>query len=141
MNDAVSDACLLAYHKQATSAMVRFLRLPWGVTLFEELPVGTCLLDGEPRLAPHPAAWARELAGWLSLPASVVSGDSDFRRTLSLPNGGERAVLLLQLTGIDPPFEAAARRQGRFITLLEARDLARAELELLRAGYEYLMGG
>lgn len=140
MHTAMPEACLLACHKHATSAMVRFLRLPWGVTLFGALPAGARLLDGEPRLAPHPAAWASELARWLSLPACSVSGDGGFRRRLWLPDGSERAVLLLRFIGIDPPFEAASGRQGRFVTLLEARDLATAELALLRAAYEHLLG-
>ncbi|MEJ2654241.1 MAG: hypothetical protein P8Z69_02805 [Acidihalobacter sp.] len=138
---ATLQPCLLAYHKHATSALVRFLRLPWGVTLFDALPDGARLLDGEPQVAPHSAAWARELARWLGLPGDAVSGEGEFRRRLLLPDGGERSVVLLQLAGIDPPFAAAERRRGVFITLLEARDLAAVELELLRASYEHLLGG
>lgn len=141
MNSTGPEACLLAYHKQATSALVRFLRLPWGVTLFGALPDGAYLLDGESRVAPHPAAWAREAARWLGLPGSVVSGEAEFRRRLALPSGSERPVVLLQLTDIDPPFAAAGHRQGKFVTLLEARDLADVELALLRASYEHLLGG
>lgn len=141
MSVATPEACLLAYHKHPTSAMVRFLRLPWGVALFAALPDGARLLDGESRVAPHPTAWAREVARWLGLPGSAVSGEGEFRRRLLLPDGSERPVVLLQLTGIDPPFAAAARCEGKFVSLLEARDLTTAELELLRASYEHLMGG
>ena len=141
MNSTRPEAWLLLYHQQAASALVRFLRLPWGVTLFHSLPDGTRLLHGESHVSPHPVAWGREVARWLGLPGGAVSGDAGFRLRLAMPDGSERPVVLLKLTDIDLPLAAAERRHGKFVTLMEARDLADAELTLLRASYEHLLGG
>lgn len=50
-------------------------------------------------------------------------------------------VFLARFTSIDPPFEIAARLDAEFIHLIQARDLDRLELDVLRRAYEIIMGG
>ena len=49
-------------------------------------------------------------------------------------------VLLGLLTGIDPPFDAIARCEGRLIALTDARLFRDIERELLRLTYEHVLG-
>ncbi|WP_052064681.1 hypothetical protein [Acidihalobacter prosperus] len=133
---------LLVCHKQATSARLRFLRLPWGATLFSPLPEGAH--PGDAPDAPsrvHPAACVRAAARWLDLPTASLCAVPGFHRRIRLPDGHAAEVVLLRVTEVDPPFAAAARREARFVDLLEVRDLPPTELGLLREAYVHLLGG
>ncbi|WP_083250626.1 hypothetical protein [Acidihalobacter aeolianus] len=133
---------LVVCHKQSTSARLRFLRLPWGATLFSPLPEGATLSEAEDApLRAHPAACAQAAASWLDLPAASLCTETDFCRLVQLPDGGTLEMLLLRVTEVDPPFAAAERREARFVDLLDARDLRPIELDLLRESYAYLLGG
>lgn len=93
-------ARLLACHRQSTSTRLRYLRLPWGMTLFERLPVGARLAepDADIPLQAHPAACAHLAVNWLSLPQASIIAEADFQRRLRLPDGGLLEVLLLRFT-------------------------------------------
>ncbi len=137
---------LVMYHKQATSARTRFLRLP---------SVGVCAFGGLPQLSsvverkalaqrkevrPHPAAmvtWAERL---LSLPSGSLEVEGEFAELVDVPEG-PLWIFLARFTSIDPPFEQAEAVSGRFVDLTQSRDLPAPQLELLRRVYCHVMGG
>jgi hypothetical protein len=53
---------------------------------------------------------------------------------------GDVPVLLAAFTGIDPPFLAAERASGRFISMTESRQLSEVERHILRRAYEHVLG-
>lgn len=133
---------LLFFHKQSTSGRTRFLRFPDGVCGFAPLPAGTRLRptrDEDITPAPPPSAPLRAAAERLGLPADRLRTEADFR---AWPDcmGEEIAVMLVQVTTVDPPFAEAETAGGRVIAITEARDLPAVELELLRRAYEHIMG-
>lgn len=137
-----ADLRLILAHKQKTSARLRFLRLPAGICAFAPLPALAVLKEvdeGDPAIAHHPSAWLRATEQHLGLAPGSLRPEPEFRATVQTP-AGPVAVQLVELTTIDPPFEAAAAAGGRFIAITEARDCTAVELELLRRAYSVLIG-
>jgi hypothetical protein len=140
-------ARLIVYHKQATSARLRFLRLAeQTVCGFGALPRLAVVVEREemarfdPSVVPHPAALPKRMEGALGLAAGSVELDGDFLARVDVPDG-PLTIYLAHFTTIDPPFDSAAAHGASFIDLTQARGLPPAELELLRRVYQHVMGG
>jgi len=132
---------LILLHKQKTSAMVRFLCLPEGLLAFEPMPPEASLRD-EDWSSPvdiHPASHARAAAVRLGLPESAVEAEGEFRAWVDTPDG-DVPVLMGYFALEDPPFEAVERAGGRFINMMEARQLKTLDQLLLRRAYEHVLG-
>lgn len=133
---------LLFFHKQRTSARLRFVLYPDGL-------MAPAALAADAALAPppgavetvvvHPAVLAAASECHLGLARGEVRIDPEFR--IRGQDRGEAFTLLLaEFTTIDPPFEAAAAVGGRFVAITEARGLALSEREVLRLAYAHVLG-
>jgi len=136
-----TDMRLLLAHKQKTSARVRFLRFPHGLTAFHALPKLSSVHDEAPpsKVEPHPALYLRSAEKQLGLEPGSLALEAEFSASVDTPDGPIR-VRLATFTSIDPPFAAAASLGGQFIAITEARGSSPAELDLLRQAYSVLMG-
>ena len=141
--DAPSDYRAILFHKQATSARLRFLRFDRGsVCAFESLPalsrVHGSTQDG---VALHPAAAVRRLEAELGFETDSLRACEGYHFEVEVP--GERIpVFLVEITSTDPPFSVAGKIGAQFIELTQARGgLPSVELELLRGAYELVLGG
>lgn len=137
------QARLIMYHKQSTSARLRFLKLSTGsVCCFDPLPKLSQLIDNEPneKLALHPAAFVNEAAQRLGMATHELEAEGEYRASVDVPNDTIQ-IFLVRITTIDPPFAIAAAQNAEFIELAQARNLPLVELELLRKAYELVMGG
>jgi len=139
------DARLIMYHKQATSARTRFLRLAdCGVVGFADFPDLSVVLEPEEcpedAVLQHPGAFLREAEHFLGLERGALEVEVCYRERVDVP-GSTVNVYLAAFTAIDPPFEAAERVSGRFCALTEMRDLSPVQLELLRRAYQVIMEG
>jgi len=131
---------LIFIHKQSTSGRVRFLRFPHGVVGLNALPEGCSVLEGDaPTVSAHPAAALQEASAYLGVPLTDMACEAEFQAWIDSA-GGPRQVLLAAFTSIDPPFDAAAAHDCKFITMTEARGLPATELVLMRKVYEYVLG-
>ena len=132
---------LILLHKQATSGRVRFLCLDSGVLAFGPLPVASALRDEAytSQIRYHPAAVVREAEILLGLPEGAVVPEAEFQAWVDTAEG-DVPVLLAAFTGIDPPFAAVERSNGRFIAITESRQLSDVERGLLRRAYEHVLG-
>ncbi len=136
-----ADLRLLLAHKQKTSARVRFLRFPHGLTAFTALPRLSSVHEIAPecRVELHPNMYLRAAERELGLEAGSLALEAEFSAGVDTPDGTIR-VRLATFTSIDPPFAAAERVGGKFIAITEARGCAPADLDLLRQAYTVLMG-
>ena len=133
---------IILLHKQATSARVRFFVHAYGgICGFAELADPVEVIEGEAgSVVTLPRAVVAPAAVELGLDGNDLVGEADF--VLSARSGGGTiAVHLARFTSIDPPFDLAERRGGRFVEMQSARTLPPNELTLLRAAYEAVMGG
>jgi hypothetical protein len=139
----MNDPRLILYHKQATSARTRFLKLSYGgICAFEPLPEPSELVppgEGPGSLVSHPARLVQAAEQRLGLALGGLEPEPEFRFRLRGADG-ETEVLLARFTAIDPPFESASAAGGNFIDLTQARGLPPLELVLLRLAYEQIMG-
>jgi hypothetical protein len=142
----MADAAqLVLYHKQRSSARLRFLRhAHGGMCTLRPLPVdarvqtGPC--DGTSEAVRlHPGMLLRAAEATLALPRGCIASDATFRCSV-LADAGCADVYLGQFTDIDPPLHAVAAAGGSFIELVQARRLPRSELMLLRLVYEHVLG-
>jgi hypothetical protein len=132
---------LILAHQQKTSARVRFLRFAHSLTTFQSLPAHSAVLDTLPatRVTTHPAVYLRAAEARLGLASGDLALEGEFHALVDTPHG-TLDVRLATFTHIDPPFEAARRCGGHFISLTEARGIPQVELELLRQAYTVLLG-
>lgn len=143
----MANAGLILYHKQATSARTRFLRLAHGgVCAFAALDERASLLSDDEAdartgdaVVPHPAPLAAQATTALGLEPGTIEIDSGYRHTVETPQGLLR-IFLARFTTTDPPFAAVEKAGASFIDITQARGLPPAELELLRAAYELVLG-
>lgn len=134
---------LILFHKQSTSARLRFLKFSYGAVCgLTPLPPLAQLLDEAPdeKLLTHPAHTVNAAIDYFALDSEGILAEGDYRAFVEIPQGTVQ-VFLAQFTHIDPPFAAAQSRGAEFIDLTQARDLPDVELELLRRAYELLLGG
>lgn len=139
----MSQARVILYHKQNTSARTRFMRFAHGgVCGPEPLPPLAQLLEhtSGSKLLTHPAALINDMNERLELAEGELEVDSEFRARVDVA-GGPIQVFLVRFTTIDPPFASAQTQDAEFIDLPDARGMAPAELELLRKAYECIMEG
>lgn len=141
-----SNAYLILYHKQSTSARTRFLRFGNGRVCGPDALPEDAALEAEAGLDQagaalliHPAMMLREAEHRLCMPRGSLEFDTGFRRILSA-EGAPASVYLARFTGVDPPFEAADAVGAAFIDLIQARGLPPVELSLLRLAYEHVLG-
>lgn len=118
---------IIVYHKQATSARTRFLRGSGGCLFYADCVEGA---------AAHPAGLMREIAEDIGLAPAELVLDNEFRP----PQSELGSIYLVRVTTIDPP-DTGPLDDYRFVSLLDARDLPEAELELLGAAYRSVLGG
>jgi hypothetical protein len=140
----MQPARLILYHKQATSARTRFLRLAHGgICAFDPLPPRTRVTGAEDpppgRVRQHPAMLIGRAEQILGLGRGGLELEAGFRLRAEAP-GATIEVLLARFTGIDPPFAAAAAQGAAFIDLTQARGMTAVELQLLRLAYERILG-
>lgn len=135
-----ADLRLLLAHKQKTSARVRFLCFPHGLTAFQALPALSAVLEDPPisTVELHPSLYLRAAEAQLGLETGGLALEAEFKAMVDTPNGLIQ-VRLATFTRIDPPFEIAERLDGKFIAITEARGRGPAELDLLRQAYTVLM--
>lgn len=131
---------LIFLHKQSTSGRVRFLRFPHGVVGLNPLPADCKVLEGEPpTVSSHPAEALQDASAHLNVPLKDMACEAEFHAWIDSPDGPCQ-VLLAAFTTIDPPFDAAAAHDCKFIAMTEARGLPATELALMRKVYEYVLG-
>lgn len=137
----------ILYHKTPTSGRTVFFRQEQGgVCVFKDLPALAQVVDDIIRPATEndvitlPAPLLKDLTEWLELDTDDIEIDSEFYEKVDVA-GGPITVYLIRFKNIDPPLEAAQRVGGKFVLLTEMRDLAPAELELLRRAYMAIMEG
>lgn len=139
---------LIMYHKHATSARTRFLKLAYGgVCAFEPLPDPSQLMDAElmplqstKNILQHPAPLVMRAERSLGLAAGSLKAEGEFYAQVDV-KGGPLDLYLARFTAIDPPFDAVEKHGAEFIELTQARSLSGTELELLRRVYEFVLGG
>ncbi|MES9946120.1 hypothetical protein [Candidatus Thiodiazotropha sp. CDECU1] len=136
------DYRVILYHKQATSARTRFLRLQnSSVCLFDPIPMPAALLDRvESNTINHPASILQDAERRLDFPAGCLKAEGEYRHTVEVP-GQTIQVILAAITTVDPPFAEAEKNGAGFIDLTQARGLPEIELQLLRCAYELVLGG
>ena len=114
----MSDTALLVlYHKQRTSARLRFLRhAHGGICADAVLPAdaavaaGACAGDDPVRI--HPGMLLRAAEAALALPRGSLEADAGFRCHVHA-DGRCTEVYLAQFGDIDPPTAAAGARRRR----------------------------
>ncbi|ALG68051.1 hypothetical protein [Beggiatoa leptomitoformis] len=139
----MQNARLIMYHKQSTSAKTLFLNVNGTVCAFDGLPPLAELIDNgktAPQVLVHPAQLLTDAEKQLGMPAGSLVIDSEFHAYVDVPNG-PFSIFLARFTATDPPRDAVAPHNARFISIMEARNLPPAELELLRKAYSTIMEG
>jgi hypothetical protein len=136
------DYRVILFHKQATSARLRFLRFGHGsVCAFESIPpLAQAHAGRQGSPAMHPAQVVRRLEQELGFESGSLHAEEGYRYVVEVP-GAAIQVLLVAIGSTDPPFEAARKIDAEFIDLTQARELPPVELELLRGAYELVLGG
>jgi hypothetical protein len=136
------DHAAILFHKQRTSARLRFLRLAHGGVLAPACDTTEARVVTRPAqiTALHDAAVCRAWQDRLALPAAQLRVEREFRCALQT-QGALLPVYLVEVTTIDPPLAAARAIGATFIELTAARGLPQVELELLRRAYELVLGG
>jgi len=132
---------LILLHKQGTSGRLRYFCLPEGVILFSPLatPAALHAEDWSPTVEAHPSAPLRDAESRLGLAEGAIEAVPDFHCWVDTPTG-DVALLLGAFTSIDPPFDAAERLGGRFITIAEARPLSALDRDAMRRAYVHVLG-
>lgn len=138
MPDLPKNLRLILAHKQSTSARVRFLCFPHGITAFAALPPLSSFDEATLQVVHHPAVYLLAAQVRLGLPAGSLKHEPEFVATVMTPDA-PIAVSLAVFTGIDPPFAAAEAIGARFIAITEARNFSEVELDLLRHAYPVLV--
>lgn len=128
----MSDLALILCHKQATSARLRFVR-------FGDSVIAAHLTHDEAGTVPHPGGLIPATVKRTGLSPGDIRLDPEFEATL-LASEGALTVRLGELTTIDPPFEALAAVDGRFVGLTEIRGIPDTERDVLRLVYEHMIG-
>lgn len=143
----MNDSRLIFYHKQNTSARLRFLKFDSGsVCAFEPLPALSQLIDETidveegGSVVTHPAQLVRDAGERLGLEIEAMKVEGEYHASVDSSKGTVQ-VYLTEFTTIDPPFAQAEKINAEFIDLTQARNLPDVELELLRKAYECVMTG
>lgn len=132
----------ILFHKQSTSARLRFLRFAHdSVCAFEPIPaLAQAHADITQNLVMHPAPVVKRLENEFGFEAGSLHAEEDYHYAVEVPNQ-QIQVLLVSIDSMDPPFEQAEKIGAEFIDLTQARGLPAVELDLLRGAYELVLGG
>ncbi|TVT58396.1 MAG: hypothetical protein FHK80_07345 [Azoarcus sp. PHD] len=129
----MNDLALVLYHKQSTSARLRFARFGDSIVAARlAAPAG----DG---VLPHPGTLTARATDRLGLPPGALQIDTEFEADILSPDG-TLTVRLAHFTDIDPPFDAVASADGRFVSITEMRGIPDTERDVLRLVYEHVIG-
>jgi len=133
---------VILYHKQATSARIRFLKFSYhSVLAFSPLAKLAQVMEGQaPDITTHIPPLLQQLSAQLALQTESLQLEPEFQQYVDVP-GEPVQIILVKLTTIDPPFAQAKQIGAQFIDLMQARGLPQVELELLRNVYEWALGG
>ena len=136
------DYRAILFHKQATSARLRFLRFSHAsVCAFEPIPtLAQAHVGQQHNPAIHPGQVVQRLEKELCFSAGSLRAEEGYRYSVEVPDG-DIQVVLVAIDSIDPPFDEAEKMGADFIDLTQARGLPPVELELLRGAYELVLGG
>lgn len=134
----------LLFHKQSTSARLRFLRLAHGSVLACEPLTGldTAQVVDAPSQTTvlHGTVVLQGLQQCLGIPAQDLRVEREFRCAVATTEA-TLPIFLVAIETLDPPFGGAAEVGATFIDLTQARGLPDVELDLLRRAYEQVLGG
>ena len=142
------SAYLVAYHKQATSARMRFLVHAGGSVCGPDAlpsPAQLVALDegvpdtGDTGVVAHPAPLLAALTKSLDLEDGDLEIDGGPLGRVDVP-GGAVSIYCARFTAMDPPFDTVAEKQAKFIELAQARGLDPVDLQLMRLVYERAVG-
>lgn len=139
---AAVDYRAIVFHKQSTSARLRFMRFSHdSVCAFEPIPALAQVHAGAQRNpVMHPAPVVKRLEQEFGLEAGSLHVEEGYRYLVEVPED-EIQIVLVGIDSTDPPFEQAEKLGAVFIDLTQARGLPDVELELLRGAYELVLGG
>lgn len=144
--DSSPQLAIILFHKQSTSARVRFLMSETKSCCFGGLipPLATLIdeetiLEKDEIVATHPAMMVNELLTQMGLKKGDIELMKDFRARLDIP-GQIMPIYLAAFKTIDPPFDEVEKAGAKFVAITEARGLPPAELQVLQKAYQYLMG-
>jgi hypothetical protein len=133
-----SEARLILYHSQSTSARTLFLRHASGSIIAPEpLPLLSTVLDegefdiGDTGIFLHPAALVRNYCEAYGIPPSLLQVEGEFHERVDAP-GGAINIYLSRFTCVDPPRTLFADRGGKFCAITELRSGYPAEMALLQ---------
>lgn len=129
----MNDLALVLYHKQSTSARLRFARFG------DSMLAARLETSGDGGVATHPGPLTTRAAERLGLPAGALQLDPEFEAEMLTP-GGTLSIRLAAFTDIDPPFDAVAGADGRFVSITETRGIPDTERDVLRLVYEHVIG-
>ena len=136
------DYRAILFHKQPTSARLRFMRFAHdSVCAFTPIPrLSQAHAGQQPNPVMHPTQVVQRLEQELGFEAGTLHAEEGYRYSVEVPDD-QIQILLVGIDSTDPPFEQAARIGAKFIDLTQARGLPDVELELLRGAYELVLGG
>lgn len=137
--ELLNNIRLIFYHKQATSARTLFLRFGHTVCAFEALSPLAQLTEASSQVVLHPSSLLQQAEQNFDLPNGSLELDTGFHAKVMIPETELITIYLVRFTAIDPPFERVNRLKGRFISIMDARDLPAIELQLLRIAYTAIM--
>jgi len=130
--------CVL-YHKQRTSARTRFLMVGRDVVVPEPVDDDGELSErlDEGCVLRHPAAGLSRVSRELGLLPGELRVDGEPLAAIGSP---AVPVWLVEILTTDPPIAAVAGSGGRFVSLMESREVPQVQRELLRLAYERILG-
>ncbi len=129
--------CVL-YHKQRTSARTRFLRLG-GDVVFPQPGEDDVVVEGPATgiVQSHPAAGLAGVSTTVGLSAASLRVEGEPLAAIGDPPA---PVWLVEVTTVDPPFDAVAATGAAFVSIMEMRDVPEGQRALLRLAYERILG-
>jgi len=137
----VSDRRLIVYHRHSFSGRTLFLNLNGSVCQFDGLSADSHIVEshvGGNQVSEDVSELLADAEQRLGLAVGTVELDREFRVAIASA-GTPIQIYLARFTTIDPPYEQLAERDGKFIALMDARQLPPTELELLRLAYSTIM--
>lgn len=142
----MTDARFVFYHKQATSARMRFMVFDTGSVLSgAPLPTLSVLEEverdyDEETIVAFPANGLGAVVDGMGIDKKDVAMKFPDVATVQTPQAN-LPVHGVQFTNIDPPFDEIEKVGGKFIEMTQARQLHHVDMEIVRRIYVHEMGG
>ena len=142
----MSDPRFVFYHKQPTSARMRFMVFDTGSVLSgPSLPILNVVEEVERDYDDEDVvAFPNNGLGAVLDQIGVPKGDAAmaFPDVASVDTAdGPVAIHGVKFTEIDPPFDTIEKAGGKFIEMTQARQLSATDMEIIRRIYVHAMGG